>query len=256
MPPSSRRAAWLDDERIFVFDIKHKKIETTLSSPSNDSGIVDIFLSPTGQKALFIVETERDDEAFLLYDWFVYDFQNKNKTKVFQESSINPPLFISWLKDKEDLVFYDSGAEGAFSINFHTHHIKDFNLPIPDLKVENIVTSSKNDIMAMSGTGAQDKSKIFLFSKSSASIHETDIGSSDADLIALEWSPQGKWLLFKDQLPVRNTYYLLKHDLTETIDIIDLKTESMDFVDPIWLYDDSHLCWISENKLWIYIIEE
>jgi len=110
--------------------------------------------------------------------------------------------------------------------------------------------------MAISGIGARNKSEVFLFSKSSASIHKVDIGTSDANLIAIEWSPQGQLLLFKNQVPIKNTYYLTKHDLSETINIIDLDTESLDFVDPIWLYDDSHLGWISKNKLWIYSIEE
>lgn len=255
LPPFSSRAAWLNDEKIFIFDIKHAKIEGTLSSPSENEGIVDIYLSPTGQKALFIVETEQDDEAFLLYDWFVYDFQNKNKIKVFQESSINPPLFIAWSTGEEDLVFHDSGTEETFSINIHTHHKVGFKLPIPELKVENIVTSSKNDFMAISGIEAQDKGGIYLISKSTASIHKVDIDISDADLFVLEWSPHGQWLLFKNQLPIRNTYYLTRHDIAETLDILDLEAESLDFVDPIWLYDDSHLGWISGNKLWIYTIE-
>jgi hypothetical protein len=256
LPSGSKRAAWLDDERIFIFDMEQGKIEKTLSSPSENEGIVDIYLSPTGQKALFIVETDGNDEDFLLYDWFIYDFQNNNKTKVFQESSINPPVFIAWSAGEEDLVFSDSGAEWIFSINIHTNHTKDFKLPIPDLKVENIVTSSKYDIMVISGIGAQDKSTIYQVSKSSASIHKVDIGVSDADLFALEWSPQSQWLLFKNQLPIKNTYYLTRYDFAETLDILDLEAESLDFVDPIWLYDDSHLGWISENKLWIYSIEE
>ena len=256
LPSTSRRAAWLDNERVIIFDIKQGKIEKTFGSPEENEGIVDIYLSPTGQKVLFIVETDGNDEEFLLYDWFIYDFQNNNKTKVFQESSINPPVFIAWSAGEENLVFSDSGAEWIFSINIHTNHTEDFKLPIPELKVENIVTSSKNDIMAISGIGARNKSEVFLFSKSSASIHKVDIGTSDANLIAIEWSPQGQWLLLKDQSPIRNTYYLTRHDSAEVFGILDFETESLDFVDPIWLYDDSHLGWISENKLWIYSIEE
>lgn len=250
--PRSNLIVFIEEGAVKVFEPEKTQVETSIPAPVPESEFVEAIAHPTGSHLLALLEIEKEDEEFLYYKWLLYGMNEKTGIEIFSDASLRPPSLLCQC-DPASVVFYDSQSEQLILYNIQTHQSQKFPLPASLNSVESICPNLPKNRIVISGTDEDSYERTYILSDWSQVIKELELDTPHGHLQAISWSPDGRFLLFRNRSDTTDTYYLTDHTFEMDTAIISLKRGEIDHVDWTWLEDDWQLaCGIQSHDFTLY----
>lgn len=251
----SNKAVWLDGDDMVIFDISEENIVKEIARLSAEEDVVDAYLSPSGQKLLFIVELDREEDDLLFYNWYLCDIVTGDSEALFSEPLARPPVFLSWMENETRMLFSDAVDEVPFLMNVSGFSRQELKIPVLETGLQGLLTSFQHGYIAITTTDRLDRGRVSIISSELELLEELDIEGPDSDLRAVEWSPGTSRLLVSHRMSKENRYYLVQSNLKDVHRLMTLDSStSLEFRHPTWLYDDLHIVWSAPRELHFFIL--
>jgi len=244
------RAAWIEKEKIVIFDLYQQKVEHFFDSPDKEEKYMKVHIDPCGKTALTLVEIDKQEESSILCEWRVLDIDKNSWIVLDAKPTTFPATFLTWLPSGQEIIFYDK-SDGITSIKKidGSQTFMANLLSSPDMSIESCSFSPDGKLLALCCQNIDGQAEIFIYSKGDNKLKKlTAFQTARINPDNISWSPLGNWILFRDVYSANPILRMISlHGKKNNLFSIPRSYSREPMMG--WLADGKHIWWFSQNTL-------
>ena len=248
---AGERAAWIDDGKLIIFNLDQETTERIISLPRGEEEFLEVHIDPSGKLVLALVEIDKEEEAFCLYQWRILEI-NKEEWKDFGAVPVvDPDEFLLWDPGTNGAIM-NRGSEGnLYQLKTENGGQRSLNLgEWPGEFIESSSFNIENKTPTFCIQNEEEQGEVFIYSRNDGIFNKmTHFQMLKIKPEGIAWSPSGNWFLFKDVSLEEPVVTMLSRGGERLHKILPISGDGQEDFSPQWLWDDRHIAWFSDNYL-------